>query len=199
MSTIAELLNDKHVTLPPLQGVQSDMPSLVIVAPQEPRPVPIPQPKNPSFEDPSNELTKSAPYTLYDDLSIFNVIMKYYGDGFHGKIPWSFWQTYKRVSGSNRSNSSLYHHWNGAMKKKYESFIVTGRLSECVAWLETAIAAESNPAPFQQDPMQHTGAPLIPIRSQPPVPLMPRQPIDTPAPLIRTMSYIGQPFPFMKM
>ena len=199
MSTIAELLNTKKVTLPPIRGVQGDMPSLVIVAPQEP-PQPIQQPQmTPTYEEPSQELTKSAPYTLYDDLSIFNVIMKYYGDGFHGKIPWSFWQTYKRVSGSTRSNSSLYHHWNGAMKKKYETFIVTGRLSECVAWLETAIAAEANPAPFPQDPMQHAGTPLIPIKSTPPVPLMPTQTIDTPSRLIRTMSYIGQPYPFMKM
>lgn len=191
MATIAELLNNKKVTLPPLQGVKTDMPSIIVAPP--------PETPAPSFEDPTPDLSKSAPYTLVDDLSIFNVIMKYYGDGFHGKIPWSFWQTYKRVSGSTRSNSSLYHHWNGAMKKKYESFIATGRLSECVAWLETAIAADSTPPQFGHDPLQHAGAPLIPIRSQPPVPLMPRQPIEMPSPLIRTMSCMGQPFQFMKM
>ena len=175
MSTIAELLNEKRVALPPLQGVQADMPSIVVVTPQEAQQKP---------QEETAETTKSAPYTLYDDLSIFNVIMKYYGDGFHGKIPWSFWQTYKKVSGSTRSNSSLYHHWNGAMKKRYESFISTGRLSECVAWLETAISAEVNPI---QEVMQHAGSPLIPISSQPPVPLMPRQ-MNAPAPLVRTMS-----------
>ncbi|EAY16365.1 hypothetical protein TVAG_359740 [Trichomonas vaginalis G3] len=174
---------------------------------EEPRelPPPIPTPKQDTsvtFDDQSNTNTKSAPYTLSDDLSIFNVIVKYYGDGFHGKIPWSFWQTYKRVSGSTRSNSSLYHHWNGSMKKKYESFITTGRLSECIAWLETAIQAERAPMPPIGDMLPHTGMPLMHMRSQPAVPLVPLVPtvvqIEHPSPLIRNASFAA-PFQFYQM
>ena len=76
-----------------------------------------PRSEEPSLDDQNSDSGRSAPYTLRDDLMIFKVVATYYGFGFHGKIPWSFWQTYKRVTGSNRSNSSLYHHWNGAMKK----------------------------------------------------------------------------------
>ncbi|OHT12684.1 hypothetical protein TRFO_17389 [Tritrichomonas foetus] len=49
---------------------------------------------------------RSAPYTLSDDLTIFKVVASYYGFGFHGKIPWSFWQTYKRVTWQSRRRPS---------------------------------------------------------------------------------------------
>ena len=134
----------------------------------------------------SGESAKSAPYSLSDDLSIFQVVASYYGYGFHGKIPWSFWQTYKRVTGSSRSNSSLYHHWNGAMKKKYEIFIKTGRLSQVIVWLQNAINSESQHNQNQANAQQHeiTGAPLFHNKSQPPIPLQNAQA----NPLIRTAS-----------
>ena len=159
MATIAELLNTKKVILPSLQSFLNEIHSIYISTPQEH----------------SSEISKNAPYRLVDDLSIFTVIVKYYGDGFHGKIPWSFWQTYKCVSGSTRSNRSLYHHWNGAMKKKYESFITSGRLSECIACLETAITADS----YQ---LKHTS-----------IPLMHKQ-TDTTFQFIKNTSYVRQEF-----
>jgi hypothetical protein len=109
--------------------------------------------------------SRSEPYTLLDDLSIFKVVAAYYGFDFRGKIPWSFWQTYRRVANSNRSNSSLYHHWNGAMRKKYDHFLSGGRMCECIAWLETAAAASQAAS---RDAMP-AGAPLCHMRSEPPI------------------------------
>jgi hypothetical protein len=139
--------------------------------------------------------SRSAPYTVHDDLSILKVIALYYGVTFHGKIPWSFWQTYKRVTHSTRSNSSLYHHWNGAMRKRYEPFLASGRMSECIAWLETAATAERLPAPAVPMP---TGLPLCHVRSTPPVPL--RQPPPAGRPLVRTASHRPEACcPFVRM
>lgn len=154
----------------------------------------------------SSDSGRSAPYTLHDDLSIFKVVAAYYGFGFHGKIPWSFWQTYKRATGSARSNSSLYHHWNGAMKKKYDAFISNGRLSDCILWLETAVMAEQSSSAclntqlsdIQQ--MPHAGTPLFHNRSEPPVSLItvgkPNIAQMQPMTLVRTPSVTNEPFPF---
>jgi len=181
MSSISNLLN-KKVPLPSIQSLVSDMPQIDLNLSN-------PDAQNQS-ENNGQDFAKSSPYTLVDDLSIFSVIVKYYGDGFHGKIPWSFWQTYKRVSGSNRSNSSLYHHWNGAMRKKYESFITTGRLMDCISWLEAAVNAERNQNRGTDIP--HSGTPLLHNRSEPSVPLLPPgQKKDAPSPLIRTLSCAG--------
>jgi hypothetical protein len=110
---------------------------------------------------------RSSPYSLADDLSILKVVGAYFGTDNPGKIPWSFWQTYKRVTGSTRSNSSLYHHWNGSIKRKYDGFLSTGRLNDCILWLETAVmsveATGTAPAP--------AGSPLRHHRSEPPVAL----------------------------
>ncbi|KAH0803098.1 uncharacterized protein GO595_004191 [Histomonas meleagridis] len=144
--------------------------------------------EEPEEPEDSGDPNRSAPYTLRDDLLIFKVVATYYGFGFHGKIPWSFWQTYKRVANSNRSNSSLYHHWNGAMKKKYDAFISNGRLGDCIMWLEAVISSEG--VKNTQQPYQPTGQPLFHNRSQPSVPLsqfniqQPKQPLA----LVRTSS-----------
>lgn len=159
-----------------------------------------PRPEEPTLEDQNSDSGRSAPYTLRDDLMIFKVVATYYGFGFHGKIPWSFWQTFKRVTGSNRSNSSLYHHWNGAMKKKYEAFIDNGRLSDCILWLETAVMAEQTSPAQEQAPIQHSGTPLFHNKSQPAMPLaVPTSPNyqKQPLSLIRTGSCsnsLGFPF-----
>jgi hypothetical protein len=173
-------------------------------AAQERRPVPAPLPPSPSHllpepavDFPDAESVRSSPYTLHDDLSIFKVVAAYYGFDFHGKIPWSFWQTYKRVTHSTRSNSSLYHHWNGAMKKRYEPFLATGRISDCILWLETAAMAEQMPSTQLAMP---TGAPLCHFRSEPAVALpQPPQPPDGRA-LVRTSSHRPEPCdPLMRM
>lgn len=161
-----------------------------------------PRPDESSLDDQNCDSGRSAPYTLRDDLMIFKVVATYYGFGFHGKIPWSFWQTFKRVTGSNRSNSSLYHHWNGAMKKKYEAFIDNGRLSDCILWLETAVMAEQTSPVQDQPPIQHSGTPLFHNKSQPSMPLViptsPRyQKQQQPMSLVRTGSCsnsMGFPF-----
>ncbi|OHT15528.1 hypothetical protein TRFO_02857 [Tritrichomonas foetus] len=197
---IDEMLN-KKVKLPPITGLVGDMPQINVPIerlPDPPKPTPLelqfPKVQNTQQEDSNDESGgdsgRSAPYTLHDDLSIFKVVASYYGFGFHGKIPWSFWQTYKKATGSTRSNSSLYHHWNGAMKKKYEAFITNGRLSDCILWLETAVMAEQIP-PNSTQPLPHAGTPLCHNRSQPSVPLIVGQQNiaqEQPLSLIRTSS-----------
>jgi hypothetical protein len=133
---------------------------------------------------------------MTDDFSILKVVGAYFGTTFRGKIPWSFWQTYKRVTGSTRSTSSLYHHWNGAIKKKYDAFLSTGRLSDCILWLETAVMTEERPQPFTVP----AGAPLRHYRSEPPIALNGSPPprAGQPNALIRTSSMsMGTPSQFL--
>lgn len=191
MTSVTGLLSRK-VLLPPIQGLARDMPHVVIDS-QEGSSV------SPQFfadlldGNSSTDYSRSLPYTISDDLSIFKVILRYFGDGFRGKIPWSFWQTYRKMSKSNRSNSSLYHHWNGAMKKKYEAFIASGRIADCVAWLETAVASECNIPSCTQVSDHHTGYPLMHSLSQPPGPVVPVLKTAEPLTLVRNASGYGYP------
>jgi hypothetical protein len=105
-------------------------------------------------------------------MDILKFIAAYYGMDFHGKLPWSLWQTFKRTTGSPRSTSSLYHHWNGAMKKKYGAFLEGGKLSDCIQWLERAVfAVQQNQALPSMDQFLHDGAPLARTNSLPPEPM----------------------------
>ena len=192
---IDQLLN-KRVALPPLQPLPADLPESPRCHSARP-PIPRPAPAEASGDD--DDGGRSNPYTLMDDLSIFKVVAMYYGTGFHGKVPWSFWQFYKRATGSTRSNSSLYHHWNGAMKKKYEAFISAGRLAECIVWLETAVMAEQAPGPLPPVNVPHTGMPLYHSMSGPSIPLS-REHVcrpEAPRTLTRTASCFQEgDFPF---
>jgi hypothetical protein len=143
-------------------------------------------PEDGSAIDP--EAARSAPYTIHDDLSILKVVSLYYGCGFHGKMPWSFWQTYKRVTNSPRSNSSLYHHWNGSIRKKYENFLSAGRIMDCILCLETAIMTQQA---IPQSPHPPAGHQLYHHFSQPPVPLTPHAPPRDRS-LVRTVSNLPQ-------
>jgi hypothetical protein len=147
-------------------------------------PAPIVYSPPPPEPEGDRNVSRSAPYTIIDDLSILKVVAAYYGFGFQGKIPWSFWQTYKRVAHSTRSNSSLYHHWNGAMRKKYEQFLTTGRINECIVWLETAAMADHPPPP--------AGTPLCHVQSEPPIRLGLTTQSQLFRPLIRTASHLPQ-------
>jgi hypothetical protein len=133
-----------------------------------------------------------------DDMEILKFTGAYYGMNFHGKLPWSFWQTFKRTTGSTRSTSSLYHHWNGAMKKKYGAFLDNGKLGDCIQWLETAIVAvqQQQPQPPMDQTWQPTGAPLVHVSSQPLAPI--GEAFDMSRPLVRTPSFSPlQSIPFL--
>lgn len=113
---------------------------------------------------------KTPQYTLADDLLILKTINSYYGTAFHGRVPWSFWQTFRKVTGNKRSPSSLYHHWNGAMKRKYGSFLNHGKINECISWIETAMES-GKPSPKENSDSEFTGLPLAHNWSLPPAPL----------------------------
>ena len=84
-----------------------------------------------------DQLESSGPYRVEDDLSIFRAIRSFYGESFNGTVPWSFWQTYRRLTGSNRSTSSLYHHWNGSIQRKYGTYLREKNLDECIKHIES--------------------------------------------------------------
>lgn len=83
-------------------------------------------------------------FSTAEDISILKAMRLYLGNKISTKIPWSFWQLYRRFTGSQRSDSSLYHHWNGAMIKKYGSFIRDGKIDECIRWAESALSNDTS-------------------------------------------------------
>lgn len=118
-------------------------------------------------------IEKTPQYTLADDLLILKTINSYYGTAFHGRVPWSFWQTFRKVTGNKRSPSSLYHHWNGAMKRKYGSFLNHGKINECISWIETAMES-GRPAQKEnssENGGDFAGMPLAHNWSFPPAPI----------------------------
>jgi hypothetical protein len=112
------------------------------------------------------------------------MVAAYFGSTFSGRVPWSFWQTYKRVTGSPRSNSSLYHHWNGVIHRKYENFVSSGRLGECIACIERVTGPE------RKGDSPPAGSPLVHHRSVPPVAL------GAPRALVRNASHAAEPCAF---
>ena len=136
----------KKVELPPISSIITDLPVLVIDLPvsslnpnnDTPQQEPNIKYSNsiPMFENEDDKQIKSNPYTIEDDILIINAVANFYGSTFHGKVPWSFWNTLIATKKLSRTNSSLYHHWNGAMMRKYGEFLKTGHLRECIKWLQ---------------------------------------------------------------
>jgi len=89
------------------------------------------------------EKAKPATFTLSEDITILKAIRYYIGSKPGVKIPWSFWQLYRKFSGSKRSDSSLYHHWNGSMIKKFGSILKDGTIDECIRWAEDSLLHEA--------------------------------------------------------
>ena len=228
MFSVFNLLN-RPIQLPPISHFSTNLPMLTLDLSED---IPeIPNRSEYSRIEPKDDVyptqfligtrkfekreSVAGQYTLADDLSIFKSIGSYYGMHFQGKIPWSFWQTYKRATKCDRSTSSLYHHWNGAMQKKYGGFISSGKIKDCIAWLEAASQAESNSMNSSSVEMNKTqqqgninsnsiiiqsgnenrpsGMPLIQQHSEPPVQLRSGEEI-LPSQLIRTASCINDPF-----
>lgn len=141
--------------LPPISSFDKHIPQVLIdiEAPHTMSPDP---PSDSSPGPPSREI-KTPQYSLADDLMILKAIFNYYGSTFSGRVPWSFWQTFSKVSANSRSSSSLYHHWNGSMRKKYGHLIAAGRLEQCILWVEQTISSGKK---LQNNPFPMTGMPL---------------------------------------
>ena len=141
-----------RTVLPPISSLTGDMPVIeldldVMRSGQSP-------PLSPSMCVPTSQIqlnpnyTKGKPttFTILEDISILRAMRLYLGPSIPVKIPWSFWQVYRKFCGSQRSDSSLYHHWNGAMLKKYGNLIKEGRIDDCIRWAEDSLDMKSSKA-----------------------------------------------------
>lgn len=146
-----------RAVLPPISSLTGDMPIIeldldVVRNTQSP-------PLSPSTCVPMSQIqlnpnyTKGKPttFTVLEDISILRAMRMYLGPNIPLKIPWNFWQLYRKFSGSLRSDSSLYHHWNGAMIKKYGNLIKEGRIDECIRWAESSLDIKSSKAEPQHE------------------------------------------------
>ena len=162
--------------LPPISTLMDDFPTLDVLLDARPR----------EDYDAQDSGVKKPQYTLADDLQILNTIKGFYGTAFQGRVPWSFWQTFRKATNSNRSSSSLYHHWNGAMRRKYGAFLTQGKLDECIVWIEQALE-NGKTMPRKTEPP--AGHPLAHNWSLPPIPIrgtLPCQPLPPGAGSSRT-------------
>ncbi|OHT07901.1 hypothetical protein TRFO_05003 [Tritrichomonas foetus] len=66
---------------------------------------------------------KPISFTAEEDNGMMQSVLNYFGPV--QKVPWSFWQIYKKVYGTWRSTSSLYHHWERILMRKFKLFCVT--------------------------------------------------------------------------
>jgi hypothetical protein len=147
-------MDKNKIILPPIQTLTTGMPILTLEAIppfespiiHEPPPIPCPMQKPQCFVPPQQyffmaqpQKPKAITFTTAEDLTILKAMRLYLGKSVSLKVPWSFWQFYRKFSGSQRSDSSLYHHWNGAMVKKYGCFIKDGRIDDCIKWVESSL------------------------------------------------------------
>ena len=172
----------QSTVLPPIRTLAPDMPVFDLPSAQ-------------TEEPPKEETTKPTPFTLKEDLGILKCIRAYFGSSFaaDGKVPWSFWHTYRKTTGSWRSNSSLYHHWIGSICRKYKVFLENGRLDECINFVEAEMKVRSGKkivldAPVMSPPRPQA-TPLVALRAQTEIVYVP-PPRDIPQhhPLMRNFS-----------
>ena len=126
--------------------------------------LPLPE-ENTEKETEKEESAKPTPFTIQEDLGILKCIRVYYGSSFpfDRKVPWNFWNVYRKTTGSWRSNSSLYHHWIGSICKKYSMFLERGHLNECIEFVEAEIRVRQGE---KLVPRIHQATPLEAARSQ---------------------------------
>ena len=123
---MADTLSSRRIVLPPISSFMPDKQfAETFCINLSPRP-----------SDSPDLLESAGPYRVDDDLSIFRAIKSFYGDGFTGTVPWSFWKTYQKLTGSSRSTSSLYHHWNGSIQRKYRHLLRQKNLDACIEMIE---------------------------------------------------------------
>lgn len=156
------MIKDKKIQLPPISSLAPDMPYFAIKLPNN-----IVENKHITVIPESNH-PKSSLFTPHEDVEILKTMRMFFGQEFNNRIPWSFWQVYRRATGSTRSDSSLYHHWNGAMKKKYGSFLTEKRLEDCIKWAETALELEN--ARLSYDNQRTNPHPLLRTKSHQAIP-----------------------------
>lgn len=177
----------QQTILPPIHSFAPDMPLLDLPTAQR--------------EEVSKEETaKPTPFTLKEDLGILKCIRAYFGSNFaaDGKVPWSFWHTYRKTTGSWRSNSSLYHHWIGSICRKYKVFLENGRLDDCINFVEAEMKVRSGKKicldPPTVSPQRSHPTPLIALRAQTEIVYCPA-PRDIPQhhPLMRNFSMPWMP------
>ena len=133
---------------------------------------------NSSPSTPKREHVRPSQFTIEEDLEIVKCVFAFYKPTWNQKIPWSFWQIYRKTTGSQRSNSSLYHHWEGSICKKYGMFINSGRLDDCIKFIQAQIAMDAkhgfrnsnnNSLSLSSSPSnssQQSGTPLVFRRAQ---------------------------------
>ena len=124
------------VQLPPIATIAPNMPILQLNI-------------NEQFEEEQvsveeEEQSRSVPFSNDEDLLILKTVMNYFGPTFTGRIPWGFWEVFKRTTGSWRSYSSLYHHWVGSLSRKYRVFLERGMIADCVRYLEASKAIDQS-------------------------------------------------------
>jgi len=83
--------------------------------------------------------SKTDFFSPEEDITLFKTVLMYFGQTSIETIPWSFWKFYRKATGSKRSDSSLYHHWNGSVQRKYGFLIKSGRISECIRSAEAML------------------------------------------------------------
>jgi hypothetical protein len=154
-----------RLQLPPISEFLHSLPTAHIALP--PPAPPPPPPVRASIPAGLVDLSgQSVPYTPQEDLTILKFVGVYFGLNFRGPLPWSFWPTFRQSIGSVRSISSLYHHWTGSMTKKYGSYLTTGKLADCIRWLENSVPEAEFFAPPLLNPQ--AGYRLVHVASEPP-------------------------------
>ena len=180
-------MSEEKQVLPPISQFLGIMPELeitipehshsneILVTPNETQEAPVSLPVTneirpiPVSEQPhkkGRQNVKTVFFTPSEDLSLFKTLYAYYGNKPITKVPWSFWDLLRRTTGSDRSDSSLYHHWNGSIVKKYGKLLREGRLHECIQIAEAETKKQTpysiGPPKLAYSQSQAAYQPLVP-------------------------------------
>jgi hypothetical protein len=95
--------------------------------------------------DHKTQRSQIVTFSKAEDVTILYAVRRSYGVDFSGNLPWSFWDIYKKLTNSERSFSSLYHHWNRSLLRKYGALLSAARINDAISLAETAAAKSKRP------------------------------------------------------
>ena len=159
----------RHLTLPPITTISSEFPTINLVIPDfkkafdcslndDDKMIDSPtSPTEANSERDDDKKDKPVPFTHEEDTGIMQSVLNYFGPV--QKVPWSYWQIYKKAYGTWRSTSSLYHHWERILSRKFKLFCEThkrqnfnsqyqGNYFSSYRPMETPIFYQQQPMPF---------------------------------------------------
>ena len=133
-----EVTPTNHLILPPITSITGDFPTIELTLPNASPQLGVKKIDEMTYKEANtdteniendNEIEmevkekrkRAVPFSEEENDLIMHYVLHYFGSNAN-RVPWSFWHIFRKMTGNNRSISSLYHHWICKLCKRYHHF-----------------------------------------------------------------------------